>query len=101
SVFSSIGPTADGRMKPEITSQGSGLRSTAPIDDYFTDWGTSMAAPSVAGGAALLIEKYRQMNSGTDPKSGLIKALLMNGARDIENPAPDHKSGYGFLNLVR
>jgi hypothetical protein len=101
STFSSIGPAADGRLKPEITSQGSGLRSTAPGNDYFTDWGTSMAAPTVAGGAALLIEKYRQMNSGNDPKSGLIKALLMNGARDIENPAPDHKSGYGFLNLVR
>lgn len=101
SVNSSIGPTADGRLKPEITSQGSGLRSTAPNDDYFTDWGTSMAAPTVAGGAALLIEKYRQMNADADPKSGLIKALLMNGARDIENPAPDYKSGYGYLHLVR
>lgn len=101
SISSSIGPTADGRLKPEITSQGSGLRSTAPNNDYFTDWGTSMAAPTVAGGAALLIEKYRQMNSGADPKSGLVKALLMNGARDIENPAPDYKSGYGFLHLVR
>lgn len=101
SAFSSIGPTADGRLKPEIISQGSGLRSTAPNNDYFTDWGTSMAAPTVAGGAALLIEKYRLMNGGADPKSGLIKALLMNGARDIENPAPDYKSGYGYLNLVR
>jgi hypothetical protein len=101
SALSSIGPTADGRLKPEITSQGSGLRSTAPSDDYFTDWGTSMAAPTVAGGAALLIEKYRQLNSGADPKSGLVKALLMNGARDIENKAPDYKSGYGYLYLVR
>jgi hypothetical protein len=101
SVNSSIGPTADGRLKPEIASQGSGLRSTAPNDDYFTDWGTSMAAPTVSGGAALLIEKYRQLNADADPKSGLIKALLMNGARDIENPAPDYKSGYGYLHLVR
>ncbi len=101
SAFSSIGPTADGRLKPEITSQGSGLRSTAPNDDYFTDWGTSMAAPTVSGGAALLIEKYRQMNGGADPKSGLVKALLMNGARDIENKGADYKSGYGYLHLVR
>lgn len=101
SVNSSVGPTADGRLKPEITSQGSGVRSTVPVDDYLTDWGTSMAAPSVSGGAALLIEKFRQLNSGTDPKSGLIKALLMNGAVDIEQPAPDFKSGYGFLNLIR
>lgn len=101
SANSSIGPTADGRLKPEITSQGSGLRSTAPNNNYFNDWGTSMAAPTVAGGAALLIEKYRLMNTGADPKSGLIKALLMNGARDIENPAPDYKSGYGYLHLIR
>jgi hypothetical protein len=101
SLGSSVGPTADGRIKPEIMSQGSGLRSTIPVDDYLTDWGTSMAAPTVAGGGALLIEKYRQMHNGADPKSGLVKALLMNGARDIENPAPDFKSGYGFLNLVR
>ncbi|HEX6913698.1 MAG TPA: S8 family serine peptidase, partial [Chitinophagaceae bacterium] len=101
SPASSIGPVADGRLKPEICSQGSGLRSTAPGDDYFTDWGTSMAAPSVTGGAALLIEQYRKMHAGADPKGGLVKALLMNGARDIENPAPDFKSGYGYLNLVR
>lgn len=101
SLSSSIGPTADGRLKPEIVSQGSALRSTAPKDEYFTDWGTSMAAPTVAGGAALLIEKYRQMQGGADPKSGLVKALLMNGARDIENPGPDFKAGYGFLHLVR
>ncbi len=101
SIASSIGPTADGRLKPEITSQGSGVRSPIPVDDYLTDWGTSMAAPTVTGGAALLIEKFRQLNSGADPKSGLIKALLMNGAKDIENPAPDFKSGYGFLNLFR
>jgi hypothetical protein len=98
---SSVGPAADGRLKPEITSQGSGIRSTAPNNDYLTDWGTSMAAPTVSGGAALLIEKYRKMNGGADPKSGLIKALLMNGAKDIEQPAPDYKSGYGFLNLTR
>ncbi len=101
SLGTSFGPTADGRLKPEITSQGSGVRSTIPVDDYLTDWGTSMAAPTVTGGAALLIEKYRLMNGGADPKSGLIKALLMNGAKDIENPAPDFKSGYGFLNLLR
>jgi hypothetical protein len=101
SANSSVGPTADGRMKPEIISQGSGVRSTAPNNDYFTDWGTSMAAPTVAGGAALLIEKYRQLNGGADPKSGLVKALLMNGAMDIDRPAPDFKSGYGWLNLIR
>jgi len=101
SIGSSVGPAADGRLKPEITSQGSGIRSTIPVDDYLTDWGTSMAAPNVAGGAALLIEKYRQLNAGADPPAGLVKAWLMNGAKDIEQPAPDFKSGYGFLNMVR
>ena len=98
---SSYGPSLDGRLKPEIAATGSEVRSTSANNSYLTDYGSSLASPAVAGGAALLIEKYKQLNGGANPKSGLVKAWLMNGARDIENPGPDYKSGFGWLNLLR
>ncbi len=101
SLAGSWGPSGDGRIKPEITATGSEVRSTAANNDYLTDWGSSMASPAVAGGAALLVEKYRLMNSGANPKSGLLKAWLMNGSDDIENAGPDYKSGFGWMNLQR
>lgn len=101
SPASSWGPAGDGRIKPEITATGSDVRSPAANNNYLTDWGSSMASPAVAGGAALLVEKFRQMNAGANPKSGLLKAVLMNGAQDIEAPGPDYKSGFGWMNLKR
>jgi len=71
-TFSSVGPTADERNKPEIIAGGmivlSARSSTASYSDYYlapapyTDGyaykqGTSMAAPVAAGAIALLLEK--------------------------------------------
>jgi hypothetical protein len=55
----------------------------------------------VAGGLALMYQQYRQLNGNADPKSGLMKALLCNGATDKGNPGPDYSYGFGFMNLER
>ena len=99
--FSSKGPVKDGRIKPEIMAKGYWVASTWPVNTYNQDIGTSMAAPAVAGGLGLLYQRYRQLKGGANPKSGLMKAILCNGAIDRGNVGPDFSSGYGWMNLYR
>lgn len=98
---SSFGPVKDGRTKPEVMAQGSLIASTIPTDLYGSSSGTSMAAPAVSGGLALLYEFYRKENQGANPKSGLMKALICNGSYDQALTGPDYSYGFGWLNLNR
>lgn len=100
-TFSSKGPVRDGRVKPEIMSQGERVASTWSNNQYSFNNGTSMAAPGVSGGLALLIERYRTTHGNANPKNGLLKALLCNGASDRGNAGPDFTYGFGSMNLVR
>ena len=101
--FSSRGPVKDGRTKPELMADGRYTISTVPTPDdgYGYQQGTSMSAPAVTGGLALLYEKYRLQHSGANPKSGLMKALICNGGSDLGNTGPDYTYGFGWMNLLR
>ena len=101
SSFSSRGPVRDGRIKPEIVAQGGVVFSTWPVNIYSSTNGTSMAAPAVTGGLTLLYQRYRQLNGNANPKNGLMKALVCNGATDLGNPGPDYAYGFGWMNLLR
>ncbi len=100
---SSRGPVRDGRLKPEIIGIGSFIESTVPppFDYYGENTGTSMASPAIAGGLALLYEKYRALHSGANPKNGLMKALVCNSGEDWGNPGPDYTHGFGVANFWR
>ena len=118
--FSSIGPTADGRIKPDLVAPGVQICSpraeeaqnpagwscssarhsgtTTPL--YMSADGTSSATP-VVGGAALLARQFlRTELSISNPDSALIKAVLINGARDMGTAnVPNMDEGWGQLDL--
>jgi minor extracellular serine protease Vpr len=75
SSFSSWGPTAELGLKPDLSAPGGLIRSTWPVQQFGGHnviSGTSMAAPHVAGAAAVLL------SAGKSPSS--IPTLLSNNA---------------------
>ena len=104
----SWGPTADGRIKPIVTAGGCqttgdmGVTSTDnnPVNSYMTKCGTSMAAPAVAGGVALMLEHYRDVyNTSGRFWPSTAKAILMQTASDEGRPGPDYAWGYGLVDI--
>ncbi|MEY4891729.1 MAG: hypothetical protein RIQ34_341 [Bacteroidota bacterium] len=102
STSSSCGPVLDGRVKPEISAMGTSVFSTTtPLNAYTTMSGTSMATPGIAGSVALLVQRYKQLNSDQLPPSSLIKNTVLNTARDLGNVGPDYRFGYGRINALQ
>lgn len=82
SDFSSWGMTPAGNLKPDISAPGGGIFSAYNDSQYGNMDGTSMAAPHVAGGLALVkqrVEKDFPQARGEE-KYRLIKNLLMSTA---------------------
>ncbi len=154
--FSSPGPAAGNRRKPDVVAPGTfilsarsavstadtgpdGLRGTQDEDGVFThaeavgrglpggpllgggdrdapdapagsgaqaqesycyDSGTSMATPITAGASALVRQFLRQ-ELGHAPSAALLKALIVNGARSMGGAVPDHRQGWGRIDLRR
>jgi subtilisin family serine protease len=126
-MFSSRGPTKDGRLKPEIVAPGTNILSVrshhpeaealwgAYNKDYVWSGGTSMATPLTSGAAAVtrqvLMEKFKIAN----PSAALVKATLMHTAKDMypgqygEGTAtqelathrPNSDEGYGRVDMGR
>ena len=102
-TFSSWGPTDDGRIKPDLSTNGYQLYSTLNTTDtaYATFSGTSMAAPNCSGSLNLLVRHYETTHGGTTPRSATMKAVLVKTA-DAAGSAdgPDYEHGWGLMNTL-
>ncbi|NJB38150.1 S8 family serine peptidase [Croceivirga sp. JEA036] len=102
SGYSSFGPTDDGRIKPDISGDGTSIYTTGSANNtnYRTAMGTSMAAPGVTG-SLLLLQQYHEELEGNYMKAATLKGLALHTADDIANPGPDYKMGWGLINTKR
>ena len=88
--FSSRGPTTDGRLKPDLT--GPDRTSTHTYGEH-AGWGTSFASPTVAGGAALLLQRDPAMTADQ------LGSTLRFWARDAGDAGHDSVFGAGLIVL--
>jgi subtilisin family serine protease len=89
-AFSSVGPTADGRIKPDVMAPGANVWSANPGSNTFTGKdGTSFSAPLVTGVCALLLQQQPALTP-----YGLIE-LLRETATNSETP--DNLMGWGIV----
>jgi subtilisin family serine protease len=80
-----------GARSVHIAAPGAGILSTAPGGRYTNQSGTSMAAPHVAGAAALLLS--RRPNLGTRE----LRSIILSSARRL--PALNGRVSTGLLDL--
>jgi subtilisin family serine protease len=91
-TFSSVGPSADGRINPDLAAQGQAVKVALPgtASRYATASGTSFSCPLTAGVVALLL----QINPGASPDD--VAGVLKTTASQVS--APDNLLGWGIVN---
>lgn len=89
-IYSSQGPTLDGRQKPDISGPA---RVTTTVYEGRPFLGTSASTPHVSGAAALVFSA--QPGATADQ----VQAFLMQNAKDVDSPGPESKTGAGRVAL--
>lgn len=92
--FSSVGPTADGRYKPDVMAMGMGVVAANPNRDSDYDFfylsGTSFSCPLVAGVCALVLDAHPEL-----PPIEIRNAVRRTADRASN---PDTLYGWGIVN---
>jgi subtilisin family serine protease len=104
SYFSSRGPTADGRRKPDVVAPGERIWSAShkfkdpaaiAQDLYVQMSGTSMAAPHVSG----VLAAFLSLRTEFMGQPGKVKEILLHNCTDLERDP--YVQGKGLPNLIK
>ncbi len=91
--FSSHGPTADGRIKPDGCARGfNSVFASFGGTGYSTGVGTSFAAPLAASAAACIASAHSEW--------GMMRVYEALRATADRHNSPDNAYGYGILNAL-
>lgn len=90
SSFSSLGPTADNRIKPDVSALATGTVVVSGSGSIVQSNGTSFSCPLITGLAAGLWQAMPELTNLE------LKDLIINSASQANNP--DNSLGYGIPN---
>jgi len=91
--FSSVGPTTDGRIKPDLMAMGSNNYYASTFgNQYSNGGGTSFSCPLVAGVCALILQK--------NPALTPMEVLQLLRSTATQNNNPDNLFGWGIINAL-
>ena len=89
--FSSFGPTADGRIKPDIAALGQSSSVIGSDGSVSYSSGTSFSSPIFCGALACLIGA-----NYSEPLENIYQAIIKTAS---QNKSPDNSLGYGIPNF--
>ena len=90
-TFSSVGPAADGAIKPDLAAMGKGTAVQGILWNIEARDGTSLSSPVLAGMAACLWQA-----NPTVPSKEIARAMMLSGHQALK---PDTLLGYGIPDM--
>ncbi len=91
--FSSRGPTADGRIKPDVCGLGVSVFCARPDGYYARESGTSLSCPLVAGVAAQVLSAFPELNLAQ------MLQIMRKSGDNAEHP--DNNRGWGNVDALQ